>query len=37
LDCTGKSSIQQEHDYVYQQSGLKGEINEMLHSEHSFV
>ena len=36
-DWSGKSNIQQENDYFNQQSGLKGEINEMLYSEHSFV
>ena len=38
-DCHGKSRIQQEEDYFYQQIGLKfeEETNKMLHLEHGFV
>jgi hypothetical protein len=38
-DCHGKSCIQQEEDYFYQQIGLKfeKETSKMLHLEHGFV
>jgi hypothetical protein len=38
-DCHGKSSIQQEEDYFYQQVGFKfkGETSKLPHLEHSIL